>query len=267
MTLNQKVLDMLKVSDEQAQGNLPSLLNQKLRLLSKWRSVLIQNTVIERDGTSVIGGPFIGMKFIKSSAEGCHVAKLLGCYEQPIHKIIDQIPNKGYENIINIGCAEGYYAVGLALNCPDSKIWAFDLDENATKVCKSLAQLNNVEEQIEINKEFTSNDFQKFTGTKTLILCDIEGAERELFADNILEATKSFDMIIESHECLVPGVTELLVNRFEQTHLIEKIDDDGMRSFGNLPDWFKSLSHLDQLLAVWEWRAGPTPWLILEATR
>jgi hypothetical protein len=29
------------------------------------------------------------------------------------------------------------------------------------------------------------------------------------------------------------------------------------------PWWLKDLSHLDQLLAVWEWRAGPTPWLVM----
>jgi len=31
------------------------------------------------------------------------------------------------------------------------------------------------------------------------------------------------------------------------------------------PSWFNNLSHLDQLLATWEWRAGPTPWLVMKA--
>jgi len=26
-----------------------------------------------------------------------------------------------------------------------------------------------------------------------------------------------------------------------------------------------NLAHLDQLLAVWEWRSGPTPWLVMKA--
>jgi hypothetical protein len=26
-----------------------------------------------------------------------------------------------------------------------------------------------------------------------------------------------------------------------------------------------SLAHLDQLLATWEWRSGPTPWLVMKA--
>jgi hypothetical protein len=26
----------------------------------------------------------------------------------------------------------------------------------------------------------------------------------------------------------------------------------------------RDLGHLDQLLAIWEWRMAPTPWLVLE---
>ena len=32
-----------------------------------------------------------------------------------------------------------------------------------------------------------------------------------------------------------------------------------------LPRMFGRLGHLDQLLAVWEWRATPTPWAIMVA--
>lgn len=28
--------------------------------------------------------------------------------------------------------------------------------------------------------------------------------------------------------------------------------------------WFNNLAHLDQLLATWEWRSGPTPWLVMK---
>ena len=27
----------------------------------------------------------------------------------------------------------------------------------------------------------------------------------------------------------------------------------------------RALAHLDQLLAVWEWRSGATPWLVMRA--
>ena len=54
-------------------------LNNALRLLSKWRSVLIQNTLLKQQGTVVMQGPLQGLDFLSQSAEGCHIAKLLGC--------------------------------------------------------------------------------------------------------------------------------------------------------------------------------------------
>jgi hypothetical protein len=63
--------------------NPSSSLNSALRLLGKWRSVLIQNTLIQSQGTVVMQGPLAGMDFLSHSAEGCHIPKLLGCYEQP----------------------------------------------------------------------------------------------------------------------------------------------------------------------------------------
>ena len=67
-------------------------LNNALRLLSKWRSVLIQNTLLQQQGTVVMQGPLAGMDFLPQSAEGCHIAKLLGCYEQPLQPFIEPDP-------------------------------------------------------------------------------------------------------------------------------------------------------------------------------
>ena len=59
-----------------------------------------------------------------------------------------------------------------------------------------------------------------------------------------------------------PGVTERLAARFAPTHRLRqigrKLDDSG------LPGWMENLSDLDRLLALWEWRAAPTPWLWME---
>ena len=106
-------------------------LNDALRLLSKWRSVLIQNTLLNNQGTKVLQGPLSGMEFLSDSAEGCHVAKLLGCYEQPLHPYIEQAISSEYQTILNIGCAEGYYAVGMSRRMPKTKMLAFDLNPKA----------------------------------------------------------------------------------------------------------------------------------------
>ena len=35
----------------------------------------------------------------------------------------------------------------------------------------------------------------------------------------------------------------------------------------DLPPWLQELTHLDQLLAVWEWWQQPTPWLVMTPKR
>jgi hypothetical protein len=75
------------------------------------------------------------------------------------------------------------------------------------------------------------------------------------------------DIIVESHECLLPGITQVLVDRFKETHYITLVNDNGQRQLDNSPQWFNNLAHLDQLLATWEWRSGATPWLVIAARR
>ena len=238
-------------------------LNNSIRFLGKWRSAVIQNILIRREGTQVLSGPFKGMKFLESSMEGCHIPKLLGCYEQPLFLHIEKLINSEFEVIVNIGCAEGYYAVGLALRMQRAKILAFDSNIKAQVACRKLAQLNDVSERIQIEGTCGPNEFNKIDPKKALILCDIEGAEKELLNPEKIEILKKFTMVIESHECLEAGVTELLINRFHPTHDIIRVNDNGARNPSDLPNWFYELPHLDQLIATWEWRSGPTPWLII----
>ncbi|MEY4592161.1 MAG: hypothetical protein RIR18_1056, partial [Pseudomonadota bacterium] len=96
-------------------------------------------------------------------------------------------------------------------------------------------------------------------------LCDIEGAERELLNPELAPALMGMDIIMESHECLIPGITQEIINRFQGSHSITLIEDNGQRQLENSPKWFNNLAHLDQLLATWEWRSGPTPWLVMKA--
>jgi len=240
-------------------------LNNALRLLSKWRSVLIQNTLLQQQGTVVMQGPLAGLDFLRESAEGCHIAKLLGCYEQPLQPFIESAIAANYPTILNIGCAEGYYAVGMARRMPGTRVLAHDLNPKAQQVCSELAQKNQVADRVSVGGLFAPADFAAFSGQKVLVMCDIEGAERELLDPQASPALKGMDIIVESHECLIPGVTHLLIDRFKDSHQITLVQDDGQRRLEKPPQWFLNLAHLDQLLATWEWRSGPTPWLVMQS--
>jgi hypothetical protein len=240
-------------------------LNNLLRLLAKHRSGLIQSTILQHQGTRVMEGPLAGLDFLPHSAEGCHVPKILGTYEQPLHQTINEIIATGYQTILNIGCAEGYYAVGLARKMPQTQFFAFDINENAQKVCAELALKNNVRQRINIAGVFDIADFAKYDNQNVLVFCDIEGAEQELLNPDRAPALRNFDIILEAHECFIPGLMKSLYNRFSSSHDISVILDNGMRQLNKTPNWFYTLANLDQLLAVWEWRTGPTPWMVLKS--
>lgn len=265
-SINNQVHQQLQVLLGQA-ANGPAAeqaqLNNAMRLLSKWRSVLIQNTLLQQQGTIVMQGPLQGLDFLAQSAEGCHIAKLLGCYEQPLQPFIEAAIGAGYPTILNIGCAEGYYAVGMALRMPNTRVLAHDLNPKAQEVCAELAHKNKVSDRVAVGGLFTPADFAAYAGQKVLLMCDIEGAERELLDPALAPALKGMDIIVESHECLIPGITQLLIERFKATHDIKLVQDDGQRQLLKPPQWFINLAHLDQLLATWEWRSGPTPWLVM----
>ncbi len=257
----QKVISDLSVPSEEPR----EALGNALRLLAKWRSTLIQNTLLKNHGTKVLHGPLKGLDFLEQSSEGCHIAKLLGCYEQPLQPFIDKAIKSGYSIIINIGCAEGYYAVGFARAMPEVISLAFDSDPQAQRNCRDLALKNRVSDRVKVGGSFTHEEFTRFVNISALVFCDIEGAEDELLDPSLAPALKELDIIVESHECIRAGITQRLISRFEATHDIQLVEDYGMRRLEEPPPWFAQMSHLDQLLATWEWRSGPTPWLVMNA--
>ncbi len=241
----------------------PEKLNAALRYLAKWRSRLLENTVVAQSGTIVLDGPFAGMNYNTRASEGTRIARLLGSYEATIAPVIEQIIASAPSLIIDVGCAEGYYAVGFATRLPDTIIWARDADEDALERCAALAETNNVAGRVKTGGKLTHADFDICRAQPTTIFCDIEGAEEALLNPEHAKGLRRADILVEVHEVIKPGLSDTLTARFADTHTITRYD----RAFSSdsLPDWMEGLSDMDRLLAVWEWRAGPTPWLWMQA--
>lgn len=234
-------------------------LEQAFRHLAKWRSELISNTLLERSGSKVLSGPFKGMDYPVRASEGSRSARLIGAYEASLAPVIEDIVTKGYKLVVDVGSAEGYYAVGLARRLRSARVLARDADPKAQALCAALAAANGVADRVEIGGLMGHADFDICANQKTLVVCDIEGAEGELLDPVRAPGLRSADILVEAHDCMRPGLSHLIAERFKATHHIRligrRIDDSG------LPDWMESLSDLDRLVALWEWRSGPTPWL------
>jgi hypothetical protein len=218
---------------------------------------------VQQCGAIVQGGPFEGMQFVAQSAEGCHLPKLLGCYEAELHPHILAAAARDYQAVINIGAAEGYYAVGLARMMPRVRVYAYDTNEAAHPICRSLAERNGVAERVVVGSTFHGEDFAQFADRRTLVVCDIEGGETELLDPARYPALAAMDLIVELHDSPGAQPSALIPERFAASHTVTLVRHSAHSA--KLPRLFEPLGHLDQLLAVWEWRSAPTPWAVMQA--
>ncbi len=239
----------------------PQVLNGLLRHMSQWRQTMLGNRFVHLHGLTIYSGPFKGMDYLDYSTEGCLLPRLLGTYEAEIHDDIEAFAAEGIEAIVDIGCAEGYYAVGLARAAPTARVHAFDTEERARIACAQLATKNGVADRVIIGETFTGDMFERFVDQRTLVMIDTEGFEMELMKPDLWPALKRLNIIMETHPIPHPDVVAEMHRRFSPTHDIV-VRKTRLRS-AELPSWMDDLPHLDQLLATWEFRSSPTPWFVM----
>lgn len=190
------------------------------------RQILSRTGRIERklliDGQCIVReGPFQGMRLVDQICGSRHFPKVIGCYEQWLHPWILEEVSRKPPVIVDIGCAEGYYAVGFARLLKNSKIVAFDISNDARRICRENAILNNVAEQVFIENECTAACLESSDLRHGLIFCDCEGYEDRLFGSHLAEKLSTCSVIVECHES-PPGfnTAEKLVEIFKGTHQV-----------------------------------------------
>jgi len=226
----------------------------------------------------IISGPFLGMKYVDESVGSRFLPKLLGTYELEIAPIIKKTFEKSFEVIIDVGAAEGYYAVGMAMKNLKARIIAFEANKNGRDSIEKMAGINGVSDRIKV---YGLCDMKSLTESipnnkKCLIIMDIEGAESILLDNFIIPKLNTCHIIVEIHECVFRGVGDIIYNRFKNTHKIIEIKER-KRLLGdfpiNIPFIYRSLlkkyfifnsmdeARFDSLLGVPDKNAG---WFYLE---
>ncbi len=175
-------------------------------------------------------GPFKGMLFSTAySPASSTYAKLLGSYESEIHPFISALLQKKHELVVNIGCDDGYYALGLAKANPATRVLAYDSNKAAVTMASGLAHQNNLEQRITFGGTFRADDISEMEdGLNALFIVDCEGAERQIFTAENVSKLKQADLVIELHLHLYPDLEDYLRNIFSATHEVEivnSIDD------------------------------------------
>jgi precorrin-6B methylase 2 len=191
--------------------------------------------------------------------------KILGSYERELSNLIESLCQKPYSSVVDIGCAEGYYAVGLARRIPNTKVYAFDSSERAQALCSEMAQKNGV--SVEIGGVCNKTTlFDMDLGPRALIICDCEGDEMNIFDKETAHHLEKHDVIIESHDCFNIEITHHLYEVFSSTHTITEIEsiDDTLKAYRyNYPE-LASFSLEEKREFLRECRRGIMRWLYME---
>jgi hypothetical protein len=175
---------------------------------------------------SVQRGPFAGMTYHDYAAVGSTLyPKLLGSYERELHQTVEDIVRLGYETVVDIGAAEGYYAVGLAMRMPGAKVIAFEMHPAGQTAIRAMATRNGVSDRVRVLGIATRSELAALdVSGRVLVISDCEGAEYELLESDSVPWLRDADLLIEVHQFHgIDGRAEL-GRRFRATHDIEPID-------------------------------------------
>ncbi len=217
----------------------------------------------------VVDGLFKGLKYIWSIDVGsAFYPKILGSYEKEIAGVFSSEIKSGIKCFMNIGAAEGYYAIGAAFINPNIEILAYEMNESYSKQIKELAKINKINSRIQIRGKCDPLIFKRDLEThngKKLLLIDVEGYESELLDVEKIPPLKYVTCIVEIHNNDRRNLLEQIIQRFQNTHShaiianqARDIDYYRRNKIGGrmVPDKWKLQLILE--------RSYPTPWLYLK---
>lgn len=201
--------------------------------------MIINSQNIEDNKITILAGPFEGVKYkkytnlTKYAGNTVLVQKVFGLYEQ---EILNFISVEHFDKVIDIGAGDGYYGIGLIAKNYVSKAFFYETDDYRASHIQINASINDIQsDKILLRKtaDPTSilNDIDNNgVSQKTLIICDIEGWEYDLFTEPFLNDLKKRNIciLLEYHPHLIEKIKtnnsnhnflELLKNYYDVTTL------------------------------------------------
>jgi predicted O-methyltransferase YrrM len=228
----------------------------------------LENLVYRRVGGRIPRGPFSGMRYIRNSVGSAYVPKLLGIYERELNDYVEEACASRFPLIVDIGAAEGYYAVGMSLRNPNARVIAFEMQERGRRALEEMAALNGVASRIQIRDECGCADLRAALtrSERALVICDVEGDEEKLLDPATIPALARTQLLVETHDFVSRGVTKRLIERFTLTHKVRRIWQEA-RNQNEMPYSTLATALLPRRYLDWavsEWRPEKMSWLWME---
>ena len=211
-------------------------------------------------GSTVMAGPFAGMAYPATVAQRHGAPKLVGSYEQELHPVVERLAAHPPSRVVDIGAAEGYYAVGLALRMPQAHVVGFETDPEERAQSQAMARLNGVADRLALHGRCTPARLGDALVPGAVVVCDCEGYEAVLLDPVAVPGLASCTILVELHEQQAPGVTALMRARFGATHAETLVTAEPRD-----PDAYPLLSVLppaERARAVNEFRHDGQQWLL-----
>lgn len=173
----------------------------------------------------ILAGPFKGMTYGRTKALcSALYPKLLGTYEHELATAFDAALARKPALVVDVGAADGYYAVGFAFRDASTRVIAYDQDPRARAELAKLAELNGVQDRIEIRGRCEPAELLALKEPAGLMIVDCEGFEELILSPENIAHLKGWEFIIETHDGFSPGITRRLVERFAASHHVETIE-------------------------------------------
>jgi lipopolysaccharide biosynthesis glycosyltransferase len=222
----------------------------------------------------VNSGPFIGLQYFQLYSFGSSILpKIVGIYERELHPIILETFKNNYTRIINIGCAEGYYLIGYARKFPTVEIVGIDSDNLALDFCKKMLELNGIQNKIQLFNKIDHDFFEnpEFLNSKSLIICDCEGYERNLFSIYNAPYLINTDILIELYDFVNDAISEQVFNFFHIFHKSHEItfinSESDIQRIQEFTVRFPQLSYSQLQKIISEKRPNLTQWFWIKSRK
>jgi hypothetical protein len=191
---------MLERSTRSSEAERESWRNETIRQ----RQARISLEVFDMVKGIVRYGPFAGLKLERDAWWGCLDlgSQCLGLYELEILNFVAHMKRGQFSTFIDIGAADGYYAIGMLKSQKVRKAICFEQSEKGRETILKNWQHNGSEGILEIFAEATLETIRALPQADlagALIMIDIEGAEFDLLVEQTFSALRSCTIIIEIH--------------------------------------------------------------------
>lgn len=220
----------------------------------------LDDEIYEKTNGVVQAGPFKGMQLYpdRSWPESSMSAELLGFFEQELHEDIEReiarLEALESPHIANVGCAEGFYAVGFGRRLLKATVHIIEPNERSLVIARKNGENNGV--------SLLASSVKEAFDKVDLVVMDCEGAEVDYLDPDMYRGLKKATIIVELHPYIDrPHPLDVIYPRFVNTHDGKIIREAG-RDPNNSPMlWGKS--SLERWLAVCESRPCLMTWAIL----